>query len=94
MLGNAGRLFLNCRENRADFLGRLSRTDRKLADLVGDDRKAAAVIASASRFDCGIEREQIRLVGDLVDRVNDLFDCDGALDERVHRLRALRSRNV
>ena len=38
------------------------------AHFVGDDREAAAVIAGARRFDRGVQRQEIGLVGDAADR--------------------------
>ena len=39
----------------------------ELADLVGDDREAAALIAGAGGLDRGVEREQVGLLGDAGD---------------------------
>ena len=45
----------------------LGRVLGQLADLVGDDREAAAVLAGARGLDRGVEREQVRLLGDVGD---------------------------
>ena len=36
----------------------------ELADLLGDDREAAALLAGARRLDRGVQRQQVGLVGD------------------------------
>jgi methyl-accepting chemotaxis protein len=46
----------------------------QLADFIGHDGEAAAVLTGARGFDRGVEREQVRLVGDVFDRIDDLFD--------------------
>ena len=51
----------------ADVLRRGLAALGELAHLGGDDREAAAVLAGARRFDGGVEREEVRLVGDLLD---------------------------
>src|SRR3954453_7411053 len=43
-------------------------------DLVGDDREAAAVLAGAGGLDRRVEREQVRLLGDLGDALDDRAD--------------------
>ena len=51
------------------------------ADLGGDDREAAAVLAGLFGFDGGIERQQVGLVGHLGDRGDDLVDVAGLFVE-------------
>ena len=46
----------------------------ELADLVGDDREAAALLAGAGGLDGGVEREQVGLLGDAGDRRDDAGD--------------------
>ena len=36
----------------------------QLADLLGDDREAAALLAGARGLDRGVQREQVGLLGD------------------------------
>ena len=55
--------------------------------LVGDDGEAAALVAGASRLDRGVQRQQVRLLGDRRDRVDDAADPPGALREVVDRRR-------
>ena len=77
-----------------DFLGALVGRLGQRANLVGDHRKAAPVIARARRLDRGVQRQQIGLVGDAADRLRDFADILGAplqlrddLDRRALPLR-------
>ena len=56
--------------DRGGLLGLLG----QLADLVGDDREAAALLAGAGGLDRGVERQEVRLLGDGGDRVDDPAD--------------------
>ena len=49
----------------------------ELADLLGDDGEAAALLAGAGGLDRGVEREQVGLLGDAGDRVDDAADLLG-----------------
>ncbi len=53
----------------------------KLADLLGDDRESAAVLAGAGSLDRGVEREQVRLVRYAGDRLEDSPDLARLLRE-------------
>jgi hypothetical protein len=55
----------------------------QLAHLVGHDREAAALFAGARRFDRGVQRQQIGLVGDFADQPDDAADPLCALAQRV-----------
>src|SRR5205085_6906677 len=57
----------------------------KLADLLGDDREAAALLAGAGGLDGRVQRQQVRLLGDAGDRVDDAADLLRAAGERLHR---------
>ena len=46
----------------------------ELADLLGDDREAAALLAGAGGLDGGVERQQVGLLGDRGDRLDDPAD--------------------
>ena len=77
-----------------DFLGALVGRLRQRANLVGDHRKAAPVIARARRLDRGVQRQEVGLVGDAADRLRDFADIPGAalqfgddLDRRALPLR-------
>ena len=43
-----------------------------LSYLFGDDGEAFSLLACTRRFDGGIETEEVRLLGDAVDKVDDL----------------------
>src|SRR5262249_35553941 len=58
-------------DERGDRAGGAARLLGELADLVGDDREAAAVLAGPRRLDGGVQRQQVRLLGDAGDRVDD-----------------------
>src|SRR5581483_9867485 len=68
------RLVLDAGDDRADRVGRLDAALGELAHLAGDDREAAARLAGAGGLDRGVEREQVGLLGDLVDQAEDLAD--------------------
>jgi hypothetical protein len=53
--------------NLADFLGGNLAALCQFAHFTGDDGKAAAVLAGACGFDGGIQRQQIGLVGNVID---------------------------
>ena len=57
---------LDRRHPPGDVLGRLRRLLRELLDLVGDDREALAGLTGPRGLDGGVERQQVRLLGDLV----------------------------
>ena len=59
----------------------------QLADLLGDDREPAALLAGAGGLDGGVQRQQVRLLGDPADRVDDAADPLGLArtDPRSHR---------
>ncbi len=56
----------------------------ELAHFVGDDGKAAALLAGACRLDRRIQRQQVGLVGDLADQLHDAVDLRGACGELAH----------
>ena len=64
----------------------------ELADLLGDDGEAAALLAGAGGLDGGVEREQVGLLGDAGDRVDDPADPLGARGELLDRARRPRPR--
>jgi hypothetical protein len=63
----------------ADLLGGLLAALGQLAHLGGHHREALAVLAGARRLDGGVQRQQVGLVGDVVD------DAD-LLRDLLHRL--------
>ena len=65
----------------ADLLGAAAGRLGQLADFVGDHGEAAAVLAGACGFDGGVEREEVRLLGDPGDGDDDLADLLSLLAE-------------
>ena len=61
--------------------GRGARRLGELAHLVRDDAEAAAVHAGASRFDRGVEREQVRAVRDVFDELHGSADLRARLEQ-------------
>ena len=61
--------------------GGVGRLLGELADFVGDDGEAAAVLASAGGLDGGVQRQEVRLLGDARDRADDLLDVFGVMAE-------------
>ena len=79
-------------ENRANLAGRLARSFGELAHLVGDDGKTASLLTGAGGFDGRVERQQVGLVGDLLDHPGHLADLAGAGDEPRDLIRGNRHR--
>ena len=77
-LADAGARALRRRRDRVhrlcDVLRRARRLVGEFADLGGDDGEPAAMRSGAGRLDRGIEREQVRLIGDLADRLRERAD--------------------
>ena len=63
---------------------------RQRFDLGGNHGKSAARVAGARRFDRGIEREQIGLLGDGLDELDDVAD----LLRRFRERRSFRRRST
>ena len=80
-------LVLDPTDDLPDRIGRLDRTLRQLAHLARDDRKAATRLTRTRGLDRSIQRQQIRLLGDLVDQLEDLADLLRALTQRQRALR-------
>ena len=53
----------------------------QVADLLGDDREALAVLAGAAGLDGGVQGQQVGLVGEVVDGGDDLADLLGLLGQ-------------
>ena len=66
--------FLDVAQDRADLHGRFLGLVGQVLDLVGDDREAVALLAGAGRLDRGVQGQQVRALGDVVDRGDDLAD--------------------
>jgi hypothetical protein len=65
--------------SRVDAVVRLG----ELAHLVRDHGEAAALLAGARRLDGGVEREQVRLIGDLLDDAHDARDLPRLLAQAL-----------
>jgi hypothetical protein len=70
-------------------MGRLTGALGQFAHLVGDDGEAAAAFAGARRLDRCIERQQVGLLGDLVDDIDDFRNPRRVLIELVDGVRRL-----
>src|SRR5699024_9231440 len=62
-----------------DFFGRLGGAVGEFSHFIGDHSKPAAMLAGAGRFDGGVERQKIGLIGDVVDDFDDLADLFTAI---------------
>ena len=71
-------------DQRADLLGGLGDAVGELADFVGDDGEALAGLAGAGRLDRGVDRQDVRLLGELGDDVEHRADLLRLLAERQH----------
>ena len=88
--GGDGRLrvLLDARDEVRDLLGRCLAGLGELADLVGDDGETAAMLACARGLDGGVQREEVRLLGDARNGLDNRADLLRALAELVDGLRA------
>ena len=59
-----GGVALDRQHPAGDVLGRLRRLLRQLLDLVGDDGEALAGLTGPGGLDRGVQRQQVRLLGD------------------------------
>src|SRR5208283_2868988 len=75
------RFFLNALDQFGNFLGRLRRLFRQLANLVGHHGEAETMFSGAGRFDGGVERQQVGLFREVVDDLDDLSNVVGALTQ-------------
>ena len=66
-------------DNCGDVGCRLCRSVRQVADLLGNDGKAATGIAGTRGLDRRVQRQQVRPLGDQIDRVDDAADLVGTL---------------
>ena len=72
------RFFLNFFDFVRDFRGGVRGAFGEFADFVRHHGEPAALVAGASRFDGGVQGEQVGLVGDIVDDAGDFADLLGA----------------
>ncbi len=68
--------------SRARLFGGL----RQRAHFVGDDGESLAVLTGARRLDCGVQRQEVGLVGDARHGLDHFADCGGLLVELRHHL--------
>ncbi|MCY1234803.1 hypothetical protein D9M72_473940 [compost metagenome] len=78
-------LLARCGDQHLDLLGGLRRALGELAHLLGDDGKALAGLAGAGRLDAGIQRQEVRLKGDVVDDADDAGDFPRRGFDATHR---------
>ena len=67
-------LALDAGDQLAGVGGRLGGALGQLANLVGDDGEALAALAGAGGLDRGVQRQQVRLARDVLDRLDDPAD--------------------
>ncbi|MNW00516.1 hypothetical protein D3C71_1960220 [compost metagenome] len=70
---------LQALDHLADFLDRQLGALGQAADFVGHHGKAAAGLAGTGRFDGGIERQQVGLLGNRANHIEDRSDLLAAL---------------
>ena len=80
---------LDALHEAGDLLRRLGHALGERANLVGDLGEATPVFAAHRRLDRRVEREQVRLVGDVLDEADDLADLLRALAQPLDLLRRL-----
>jgi hypothetical protein len=61
----------------------------ELAHFVGDDRETAAGFTGTSRFDGGVERQEVGLVGNFLDQLDDAADFLGTALQAEHLFQSL-----
>ncbi len=79
-------LALDRRDHGADFGGRRRGALGQLPDLVGDDGEAAPLLAGARRLDGGVQRQQVGLVGNVVNGLDDARNRLGTLTQGCDHL--------
>jgi len=87
-------LALNALDEVGDFLCGLGGLLGEFADFVGNHGESKAMLTGASRFDGGVESEQVRLFGEVVDDFDDFADVIGAMAEDVDYFRGRLDRLV
>ena len=76
-------------DDPADPLGGLGRLPRQVLDLARDDGEALARLAGPGGLDGGVQRQQVRLVGDGGDAAGDLVDLGHRAGQALDGLGAL-----
>jgi hypothetical protein len=78
---------LDVLQNGAHLRGRFLGALGQAAHLARDHGEAASLFACARRFDARVQRQHVRLLGEIVDHVDDGVDLFGALNEAGDGLR-------
>ena len=76
--------FLNALDHRSDFLCRLGRALRQLANFICHDSKSASLLTRACRFDGSIQSQQIGLIGNVFDDSDNFADLLRTLAQFAH----------
>ena len=58
----------------------------QLADLIGNHGKSASCLTGARSFDRGVKRQQVGLLGNIVNHVDDLRNFEGPVTQRLDAL--------
>ena len=80
------RFGLNGFDEGRDVLCGAAAVFRELADFVGDDRETAARFSGARRLNGRVQRQQVGLLGDVVDDVDDFRNFQRAVAKRFYFL--------
>ena len=81
------RVRLNRLDDRVDLLRRLAGALREALHFLGHDGEAAAGLAGGRRLDRRVEREDVRLLGDVRDQLDDVADLERRFAEALDPLR-------
>src|SRR5512133_3604713 len=65
---------------------------REFANLIGYYGKASTLLTRARCLDCGVERQHVGLIGDVIDDADDAADLVGPLAQLFHLLRGCSDR--
>src|SRR3954454_20441286 len=87
-----GRLGLDLADERGDRAGGVLGLLRQLADLLGHDREAAALLAGTGGLDGRVQRQKVRLLRDAGDGLDDAADLRRLGAELADRLGRLQRR--
>ncbi len=83
-VGRGVRLLAHLADECLDVVGTVTRLLGELFDLVGDDREPVTVRVRPGGLDVGVQREHVRLLGDVTDHVRERLDLFDRLDEVGH----------